>query len=242
MQTSLPKSHWSLVCGRSTAIAQAVARGLCLERASVVPLAAGFSAELKRACPSDPPLLALLIDPEADMVASITRSVKRRWPDVRVLIAGVPHHESVLIRCFAAGADGLVLAHEPLQQLTEAIQSVLAGGFRVPPETRPFLNRLVAVGRGSDPKSHLRLAALSRRQTEVLSHLGRGITNKEIASELHLEVRTVKNHVNQILRKLGVRNRSDAVRVGIDGCANERPEQHHVSNREMGRASSAGGG
>lgn len=216
MQASSPKSQWSLVCGKSTGIAQAVARGLCLRRATVVPLSNSFAADLNRVCPSTAPLLAILIDPEVDMVAPITRIIKRRWRAVRVLAVGVPNHESVLVQCFAAGADGLVLAHEPLERLTEAIQSVLAGGFRVPPEARPFLSRLVALERSSSARLHVRLAALSRRQAEVLSHLGHGHTNKEIANDLHLEVRTVKNHVNHILRKLGVRTRSDAVRVGND--------------------------
>lgn len=215
MRAKLPEAGWAVVCGKSTAIAEAVARVLCLERATIVALGNGFASDLRRRCSRAAPVLVMVIEPDVDMMWPITRLVKRRWPTARILVVGAPNHEAVVVRCFAAGADGVVLSHEPLDRLTEAVQSVLAGGLRVPAEVRPLVNRLVAVGAAPGTKSHVRLTALSRRQDEILACLGRGCTNKEIATDLHLEVQTVKNHINHILRKLGVGSRSDAVRLGL---------------------------
>lgn len=76
---------------------------------------------------------------------------------------------------------------------------------------RPFFQRLIQFrAAGGRPVA---VARLSARQVEILQYLARGQSNKEIAVAIHVEVQTVKNHVSDILRKLGVSNRFDAARL-----------------------------
>jgi DNA-binding NarL/FixJ family response regulator len=139
--------------------------------------------------------------------AAVTARIKASHPEVRVLILSGELNDDQLRRVIAAGADGCLLKTVRPAELAEAIRQVAAGLTVVGPE---LTGALFAAARTSVTAS-----PLSERELEVLQHLARGKTNKDIAAALFVSQATVKTHVENILRKLGVADRAQAVAEGF---------------------------
>lgn len=198
-----------------TAVAEAVIGSLDLRTSRVVRIK-NSTAVLRTAVSPDLPRLGIVIEPEAAVIVSTIQALKRRWPRIKVVAVGLPNTEDSLMRVIRSGAEGIVLAEERLDQLAQACLDVLGDNIRLPPQAvRPLFDRLVRldqpIGKGQQGAPFVRL---SGRELEILNCLERGESNKAIATELHIEVQTVKNHINQILRKLDVHSRFDAARLG----------------------------
>jgi NarL family two-component system response regulator LiaR len=101
-----------------------------------------------------------------------------------------------------AGAIGYLLKNTGGDELRRAIKAAAAGQVQLAPEAAARLMREVRTPETPE--------ALTERETEVLKHLARGQTNKQIARSLHIGEKTVKTHVRSILMKLGVRSRTQA--------------------------------
>ena len=162
------------------------------------------------------PKLAIIVASEEYSLAPSVRILRRRWPEIKVLVAGLSNHEDAILRAVAARVDGIVLAEETLEQLAAAVRVVLSDAFRSPPQLiRPLFNRLARLilpKAGRQPP----IVRLSAREVEILRHIELGESNKAIAAQLFVEEQTVKNHVTKILRKLGVRTRYGAARVAAE--------------------------
>ncbi|REF00992.1 response regulator [Thermomonospora umbrina] len=133
--------------------------------------------------------------------------------DPRVLILTTFDLDEYVIEAVRAGASGFLLKDSPPEDLVTAIRIVAAGDAIVAPSvTRrlldKFASRLPAV-RESEPAPGL--DTLTDREREVLSHVARGLSNAEIARELVVSETTVKTHVGNVLAKLGLRDRVQAV-------------------------------
>jgi DNA-binding NarL/FixJ family response regulator len=114
-------------------------------------------------------------------------------------------------RALRAGAVGFVLKDSNPERLVEAVRAAADGdGLLDPAVTRSLIERY-AGGRGPTPSGAATTAELTEREHEVFDELVRGGTNAEIADRLHVEASTVKTHVAAVLRKLGVRDRVEAV-------------------------------
>ncbi|MEO0530634.1 MAG: response regulator transcription factor [Planctomycetota bacterium] len=117
-------------------------------------------------------------------------------------------------RASALGASGYVMKAADGPALTEAIETVAAGGSSWPPELARRLNGPLAVPGNDD-----RISPLTTREDQVLKQLAFGLSNKEIAQALGISYETVKEHVQHILRKLNVADRTQAavwaVREGV---------------------------
>ncbi len=127
-----------------------------------------------------------------------------------IILTTFDDHESVL-QGLMAGARGYLLKDVSLTRLVEAIEVVHGGGTLVQPVLTQRLEHALA-GRGGDALTE----PLSERETEILRLLSGGYSNKEIANALNLAEGTVKNHVSNLLAKLGVRDRTRAVLKAID--------------------------
>jgi DNA-binding NarL/FixJ family response regulator len=133
----------------------------------------------------------------------------------RVLVLTTYDRDEYVYAALRAGASGFLLKTMRRQDLVEAVRVVAAGEVLLAPTVT---RRLVAdlVGRqptGSPPRPAVagRLAGLSRRETDTLRQLARGLSNAEIAAELFVTEHTVKTHVSNLLAKLGLRDRVQAV-------------------------------
>ncbi|MEW2625167.1 response regulator transcription factor [Streptomyces sp. NPDC048106] len=108
------------------------------------------------------------------------------------------------------GADGVVLNDDAPAEVATAIRAVAAGHAVVPPPLARRLVDLVGVRRPAVPAQD-QLAALTAREQEIFELVIKGMSNQEVAETLVLSERTIKFHVSNLLRKLGVRNRTQAI-------------------------------
>ena len=141
--------------------------------------------------------------------------LKLEKPDLAVLIFSTYNNPTYIARAVAVGAAGYVLKGAPKESLFEAIRKVAAGETIW---TRDELRRVT--GALATPRLNLDVEVpLTQRESEVLKQLTFGQTNKEIAQSLEISYETVKEHVQHILRKVGVSDRTQAavwaVRKGI---------------------------
>ncbi|MFF4182521.1 response regulator [Streptomyces sp. NPDC001691] len=142
-----------------------------------------------------------------------TRRIVAESPESKVLILTTFDLDEYAFAGLRAGASGFLLKNALPEELLAAIRSVAAGDAVVAPRiTRLLLENFAhqlptGTGGGDDE----RLARLTTREREVLTEVGRGLSNTEIAAALHLAEATVKTHLNRILVKLELRDRVQAV-------------------------------
>ena len=149
-----------------------------------------------------------------------TRAIKREHPNIAVLMVTMYENPDYLLEALDAGAAGYVLKDAPAQRLINSIHRTLNGESPLNQELAAVLLRRLAEERGHSvpappkPRKSLR-EQLTPREEEVLQLLASGKTNQQIAQTLVISKGTVKVHVERIIRKLGVSDRTQAVVQGI---------------------------
>ncbi len=146
-----------------------------------------------------------------------TRRILAADPDARILILTTFDLEEYVYEALTAGASGFVLKDDPPEQLIAAIRTVAAGDALLSPAvTKGVIRRFARLERPGSPPG---LDELTEREHEVLRLLADGLSNAEIAQAMFVSEATVKTHVTHVLRKLGLRDRVQAVvlahRTGI---------------------------
>jgi DNA-binding NarL/FixJ family response regulator len=135
------------------------------------------------------------------------REIRADLPETRVLMLTSSADDEAVYGSIMAGASGYLLKQTRGQSLAEAIEKVARGESLLDPTiTDKVLNRMRALARGEGDE----LAALSDQEKKILGLIAEGKTNKEIAAEIYLSDKTVKNYVSSILSKLNLRRRSEA--------------------------------
>ena len=133
------------------------------------------------------------------------------YADVKVVVLGLAEDDGPILACARAGIAGYVTQDATLAELTQRIRDATAGEFTCSPRLAATLLRGLAAS--SVVYSPAPGARLTPRECEIVDLIERGLSNKEIARQLTIQLATVKNHVHNILEKLSVRRRSDAVRA-----------------------------
>jgi DNA-binding NarL/FixJ family response regulator len=131
--------------------------------------------------------------------------------DSRVLILTTYDMDEYVYNALRAGASGFLLKDAPPEQLIAAIHALAAGDALLDPSVTRRLIETFARAPVPDPQMQARLAQLSARERDVLARIARGRSNAEIGAELFLSAATVKSHVSNVLAKLAVRDRVQAV-------------------------------
>jgi len=142
-----------------------------------------------------------------------TRQICAKFPEVKVLVLTTYDDDEWVFDAIRAGASGYLLKDTPREKVVEAIRGTVFGRSFVDPAVAGKLLDQVA-SRQTQPASLL-TEKLTERETDVLNLLARGLTNVEIAGQLHLSEGTVRNHVSAILDKLGVPDRTQAAVIAI---------------------------
>ena len=171
---------------------------------------AGDGQEALQLCEKLQPDVVLmdLIMPVLDGVAA-TRAIRKRWPETQV-IALTSFQEKDLVRdALQAGAIGYLLKNVSGDDLAQAIRAAHSRRSTLAPEALQALVR-------PEEQEALLPEPLTDRETEVLALLVKGLENKEIAARLSISTSTVKVHVSNILSKLGVSNRGEAIALAIE--------------------------
>jgi DNA-binding NarL/FixJ family response regulator len=147
--------------------------------------------------------------PELDGIEA-TRRLRQAGVDARVLVLTTFDLDDYVYAAMRAGASGFLLKDAPREQLVTAVRTVARGeALLAPAVTRRLIERFVE--RPAPLEAAPALAELSARELEVLRLVARGLSNAEIAGELIIGEATVKTHVARVLRKLGLRDRVQAV-------------------------------
>jgi two-component system response regulator NreC len=146
--------------------------------------------------------------PDADGI-EVTRHLRKDLPDVHVLILTVHEDESLLRAAIRAGAAGYIVKRAVESELISAIHAACRGELYVHPSmTRALLHDLQPAFISEDVSVEL----LTPREIEVLRLVAKGYTNRQIAEELTISVRTVESHRANLMDKLNLRSRVELVR------------------------------
>lgn len=147
-----------------------------------------------------------------------TRRITKADPEIRVLVLTVHETEDYFFRVLEAGAHGFLVKDTAATELTEAVRAVHRGGvFLHPPLAKRLLEEYLK--RISSGEERAAQARLTPRERQVLTLIGAGYTNQEIADQLSLSVSTVQTHRSHLIDKLDLHSRASlmryAVRVGL---------------------------
>lgn len=136
----------------------------------------------------------------------------REWvPDAKVLTLGEARDEGNVIRILRNGASGYVSLYADSDELTEAINDVLAGKVHVSPSLRERIMQYLIEGE-EEPTTKV----LSKRESEVLEGLASGHTSQELANEMGLSATTISTFRTRLMKKLGLKSTADIVHYAID--------------------------
>ncbi|WP_040204209.1 response regulator transcription factor [Neobacillus jeddahensis] len=154
-----------------------------------------------------------------------TRELIEQFPNTKVIILSIHDDENYVTHALKTGARGYLLKEMDADALIEAVRVVADGGSYLHPkvthnlvnEYRKLASSLVRSGGGYVPTVEIRrpLHLLTRRECEVLQMLADGKSNRGIGEALFISEKTVKNHVSNILQKMNVNDRTQAVVVAI---------------------------
>ncbi len=138
----------------------------------------------------------------------VCRQLSALHPKPGLLILTSYISDDLVAEAVDAGADGYLLKDVDVSALIEAIRTVAAGGSVFDPDST---RALVSQMRDPASTSHtMRLRLLSRQENRVLEHLAKGLSNKEIGTQLNLSEKTVKNYIANMMAKLGISRRVEA--------------------------------
>lgn len=203
-----------VICDDHALIRDSVAKVVASVQGLEVTGQAGDAEELRRILATRPPdVLVLDIGLGRDDGLALARDVREEHPDVAVLMLSMHDGETYLKRALAIDVAGYVHKSSPTRELVQALEAVRDGSTYVDSSlTRRALD--VMSGRANDGAG-----ALTDRELEILVLLARGRRPPEIADELFLSIKTIKNHLTNVYAKLHVDSGAQAVaeayRLGI---------------------------
>ncbi len=146
--------------------------------------------------------------PEMDGIQA-TKNLKSRKTKVKVLMLTNYSNIEFIMQLKDIGCDGYVLKNTDLEELVIAIRSLAKGQKYFSKEVQDELDK-------ADEASFRTSLLLSKREIEILSEIGQGLTSQEIANKLHISVYTVETHRKNIIHKLGLKNSAALVRYAVN--------------------------
>jgi DNA-binding NarL/FixJ family response regulator len=141
-----------------------------------------------------------------------TRQIKELLPHVKILVLTISDEEADLYEAIKAGAAGYLLKEIPIDEVADAIRSIWRGQSRISPSmAAKLLSEFAAMSKRAEEQRQLPAPRLTEREMEVLRLVAQGMNNRDIGNELFISENTVKNHIRNILEKLHLHSRMEAV-------------------------------
>lgn len=160
----------------------------------------------------------VLMDVRMPRVSGIdaARRIRDALPSTRILMLTVSDEEDDLYEAIKAGANGYLLKEISVEEVAEAIRAVVQGQSLISPSmASKLLNEFNSLAKRAAQREPYPAPALTGRELEVLKLVARGMSNKEVADHLFISENTVKNHVRNILEKLHLHSRMEAVMYAV---------------------------
>jgi DNA-binding NarL/FixJ family response regulator len=140
------------------------------------------------------------------------RQIREISPSTKILMLTVSDEEDDLYQAIKAGANGYLLKEISVEEVAEAIRAVAQGQSLISPYmASKLLNEFNSLAKRAEERDQYLAPRLTSREMDVLRHVARGMSNREIADNLFISENTVKNHVRNILEKLHLHSRMEAV-------------------------------
>ena len=140
------------------------------------------------------------------------RRIRERLPDTKVIMLTVSDNEEDLYAAVKAGASGYLLKEISIEELADAVRAVARGHSLISPSmASKLLSEFNALVQQAEERHRTLLPSLTPRELDVLKLVAKGLSNREISEELYISENTVKNHVRNILEKLHLHSRMEAV-------------------------------
>ncbi|HZT65570.1 MAG TPA: response regulator transcription factor [Acidimicrobiales bacterium] len=144
------------------------------------------------------------------------REIRALSPSTKILMLTVSDEEEDLYEAIKAGANGYLLKEISVEEVAEAIRAVVQGQSLISPSmASKLLNEFNQLSRRAEERQQFPVPTLTSRELEVLKLVAKGMSNREIADELFISENTVKNHVRNILEKLHLHSRMQAVMYAV---------------------------
>lgn len=166
---------------------------------------------LKKLETVNPDILLLDINMPDMNGIEVLEELKNKKHHIKVLILTVHSEVEYLVKAVDIGADGYILKDSGSTELKQAIDMIVNGDSYIQPSLLPVLNSRL-INRDIDKE---KLESLTKRELEILTQVAGGMFNKEIAINLSISERTVKNHISNIFKKIDVSDRTQAAVFAI---------------------------
>ena len=141
-----------------------------------------------------------------------TQQIRDSLPHAKILMLTISDEEQDLYEAIKAGASGYLLKEISIEEVADAIRSVWAGQSRISPSmASKLLSEFAAMSKRADERQQVPAPRLTEREMEVLRLVAQGLNNRDIAAQLFISENTVKNHIRNILEKLHLHSRMEAV-------------------------------
>ncbi|BBX40708.1 response regulator [Mycobacterium simiae] len=193
----------------------AVARDLAADGFDVVATADGVATARRRAAAVQPDVVVMDMRLADGNGAQATSEVLEVSPASRILVLSASDERDDVLDAVKAGATGYLVKSASRAELAEAVAATAAGRAVFTPSLAGLVlgeYRRIAQNQDSEPAG----PSLTERETEVLRHVAKGLSAKQIAERLSLSHRTVENHIQATFRKLQVANRVELTRYAIE--------------------------
>lgn len=145
-----------------------------------------------------------------------TRKIADAVPSAKILMLTVSDEEEDLYEAIKAGATGYLLKEISIEEVANAVRAVVAGQSLISPSmASKLLTEFTSLSKRADERTSMPAPKLTDRELEVLRLVAQGKSNREIAGDLFISENTVKNHVRNILEKLHLHTRMEAVMYAV---------------------------
>jgi len=169
---------------------------------------------MKKAATSKPGVVLLDLGLPTRNSLQLVASLKKKYPSIRIIVMDLIPMQEDVVAFVQSGVSGFIMKDATIDDFLRTIRLVSRGGRVLPPMlTGSLFSQIVEQAAAGPGRSRLKISVrMTKREREVIRLVADGMTNKEIAHELHLADSTVKSHIHNILEKLALRSRVQIAR------------------------------
>ncbi|RJP26809.1 MAG: DNA-binding response regulator [Candidatus Abyssobacteria bacterium SURF_5] len=146
----------------------------------------------------------------------VIKELKRRWPEIKILVLTIHKSEEYILEALQSGVDGYCLKDATHAELMSAMRSILGGKSYLSPGISTKICEWFLQGRKPPAEGCSPWSLLTEREKEVLKLIGEGYMNKEISNYLCISVKTVEKHRSNLMKKLDLHNASSLTAYAIE--------------------------